>query len=243
MTYNPCPDERGTAYHEAGHAVVGLLSFPNPDDQGANALFRQAVRFETVTIVPTEEFCGQVTWDVPFLREWYEEQARLLPEAIAKGTAAPDDISVGDPREWGAEWANYVDIDIMVGYAGGIAESVSKDEKANYDKLTQGGCSNDFRGALLLGQLRAPDVIPRAWADGNTETGLYLTWLFHRTEVLVRSPPVWIQLEALAKALLEKTTLTYEEAVAVILGAFSSLSLEEQRAAFTTDSKLNAKLP
>lgn len=245
MTDDPCQDERGTAYHEAAHAVVGMVEFPNPDDQGANPLFRQAARFETVSIVPTEESCGRVTWDVPFIREWYAEQDRLLAEAIAEGSISPDETSIGDPQEWGAEWANYVDIDIMVGYAGGIAESLSKDEKPDYNKLTQSGCNSDFKQALLLGQLRAPDDIPRPWADSNagvvdTETGLYLTWLFHRTQVLVRTPGVWIQIEAVAKALLERKVLTYEEVGIITLGAFSALSFEEKREAFTTGNMLFA---
>jgi hypothetical protein len=231
MTDNPCKAERDISYHEAGHAVVGMELFSKPEE-----------RIETATIVPTEEYCGVVIFDIPSVNDWQAEygfqNAEERAKAINEGILAPDEAYIGSPEEWGAEWASCVDNRIIMGFAGGIAESVSRDEKPDYVNLRLGDCSSDFGIALSLGLLRAPNDKPYEWSNGDSETGLYLAWLFHRAELLVRSPDRWIRIEALANALLERKTLSGEEAGRVAGAALNALSDEKRAAAWVGNNKL-----
>ncbi|MGI8836152.1 MAG: hypothetical protein ACR2H4_05885 [Pyrinomonadaceae bacterium] len=92
---------------------------------------------------------------------------------------------------------------IMVKLAGPEAESVFAGRR------NRAGASDDYRDALDLAACRSPET-------DDEENYLYLKWLAYRTRKMLKTPYLWFAVEALARELLIKETIKYNEAREII---------------------------
>jgi hypothetical protein len=61
--------------------------------------------------------------------------------------------------------------------------------------------------------------------SSEEEARAYLSWLWIRAQKTVRRPPCWSAITALASALLERKTLTHDEAAPTIEAAYQGRPL------------------
>lgn len=99
-----------------------------------------------------------------------------------------------------------------------------QDERRIRDRVVQllAGASAEAKYAGRRNHVGAGDDYKRAVAFAEyvtlspEETGAYLDWLWLRADNTVALPHVWAMIQALAGALMDKRTLSYDEAVAVM---------------------------
>lgn len=116
------------------------------------------------------------------------------------------DVDYFDPRDWRlTRWAQ---TEIMCALAGPEAERRLTGRRNN------SGARSDDECVL--------DVALQAEGYGDERRNAYVTWLKLKVRDWVAAPPVWAQIEALAKALLERDTLSGDEVRQVCRTPFSS---------------------
>ena len=186
---------RHVALHEAAHAVVRYLYGSwNPD---------HTRRFKDATVVPTDDYRGQVSG--------HAERWMLSPTAVI-------DMDYADIGGWDARTRRRVEHTIMVTLAGSVCEDLFGLEETDATvpfemsdgqvvDIYVGGASSDLQTAYELAGL----------VGGSDETrSAFIEWLRLRTYDFLNQQHVLQAVEALANALVDRGTLNYREATAVI---------------------------
>ncbi len=186
---------RRVAIHEAGHAVVRYLYGSWNADH--------VRRFKTITVIPTDEYDGQVSE--------HSEKWMASPEGVI-------DLDYSDVASWKARTRRRVEHQIMVGLAGAVSEDLfgieQTDATVPYETsdgqiiaLYVGGASSDFKAVSDLATL----------IGGRDDTReAFVEWLHLRTRDFLDRPHVLQAVEALASALEEKGALGYRSSVAIL---------------------------
>ena len=168
---------QGTAYHEAGHAVVAHY-FEIP--------------VITISIVPDGDLGGSVTYyPLPAGVDWLfaiqpisEEDDAEIPDGLIDCILRHD-----------------IEALVMAGMAGMLAE------KRVYRRHLRQGAAHDYYNTYR--DLRR--------LEGNERViAAYWKYLEVRTDDLLNQPSVWASVEAVAEALLTKSSLTCDEMIEAI---------------------------
>jgi hypothetical protein len=127
-----------------------------------------------------------------------------LPDDFAPdlGTSRQDELLIRDM--------------IVSAFAGHAAEAVYFEERGVRRRNNFVGSDRDRTSA---GELAL-------YVTGSEEEArAYLSWLWIRVQMTVRTPPCWSAITALATALLQRQTLTYDEAAPIIKTAYQGSAL------------------
>ncbi len=152
---------------------------------------------------------------------------------IKKVTIVPHDDCLGSVSGPSATGKHQLDVDnsnqarlkaerdVMVSLAGGIAQRKFSPKNFRHDH-----CSQDLHQAM--------DILSY-FAGSHDELNAYHSYLSKRTENLLSKPMVWTMIQAVAKELLFRQTLTGAQVKEIIFNAFPDLK------AFSDRSKVSAK--
>lgn len=81
------------------------------------------------------------------------------------------------------------------------------------------GAENDQKSAISHAEMRL--MMSAFSTPDDKELGLYLGWLCYRTRAMLKTPLVWRAVESLARELLARETIKYNEARVIIQQAMS----------------------
>lgn len=190
--------EAATAYHEAGHAVVGQhLGFGAP---------------KSLTIVPTDDRLGATEWSRRRLPKNFGAGGLLSPDqrdrverdavTLLAGPLAEEKFT-GNPNPVGA---GIHELDAPVICTDGAEATHSFSEDGDLGKVQR-----------RLEHLN----------DSMEATAAHLAWLEQRTRDVLDNPVVWQQVEAVAEALLERGTLNAADVKAVCAEAVTRWSRDD----------------
>jgi hypothetical protein len=209
-------DLRGTAYHEAGHAVAAHFV---------------GIQITEASIVEKGDSSGHV--GVPPIAERWQ---RKIEEA---------DYSSRYRGFIDARTRRWVEAQVMFGLAGGLAHlraSPDADWEAGMGSIELTGDQAAALSAghpertgvhrlLVEGDLRrAYDLVEKV-SGSDQEADAYLRWLEQRTRSLMRQPFFWPAVEAVAAALLERGSLPAKQVKDIIADCTGSVLRQLSRQA------------
>ncbi|WP_448192454.1 hypothetical protein [Azospirillum sp. sgz301742] len=192
---------RWVAVHESGHAVASWAM--------QRALGLRGCHFERVVVRSMEEaeagaYVTGLGCRIDCLG-MVEEPARYLPQ----GRYLPGTTSdAASPAEYGrmlAGWRRDMEADVVELLAGTLAEARCR--RISRNRIMMAGGSGDYALALRKA---------RDFARNDRELNVLMTALWARAAAVLRPPPRWAAVEALADALLERRVIEGADACAII---------------------------
>ncbi len=199
---------RATAVHEAGHVAASYFLH---------------VPFKHVTIIESEDAAGHVL---------HEPMSDAMLERIeAASYSGLGGFVDATTRRW-------VEQRVIVALAGGLAQQQAMshnptevgsglvkltDEAAAALAAKHGGEPEAWVAMIGGGDMEYALSLVEQLSGGNyDEAGEYLGWLTERTRTMLANPDVWLAVEAVADALVERRTLSAREARRVIRTALDA---------------------
>ncbi len=199
---------RSTAFHEAGHVA---------------AHYFLRVPFNYVTIVESDDAVGHVHHG-PVPDAWIQRIEAATYSGFGGFVDAPT-------RRW-------AEARVMVSLAGGLAAQQAmglsetevgsglvevSDSVASALAAKHGGEPDDWTTTIAGGDIESALTLVEQLTGGNlAEAEPYLDWLSQRTVTLLAHPYVWLAVETVAGALMERHTLSAREARRVIRAALDA---------------------
>ncbi len=192
---------RWVAVHESGHAVASWAM--------QRALGRRNCQFERVLVRSMEEaeagaYINGLGCRIDCLG-MLEEPARYEPVGrYVLGTKCPT-IPAAEYGRMIAGWRRAMEADVITLLAGTLAEARCR--RMSRNRILLAGGSGDYTLALRKA---------RDFARNDRELNVLMTMLWGRSAAVLRPPPRWAAVEALADALLERRVIEGPDACAII---------------------------
>ena len=192
---------RWVAVHESGHAVA---SWTMQRELGLRGCHFERIVVRTMEEAEAGAYVTGLGCRIDCLG-MLEEPARYQPQGRYLPGTTSDAAPPAEYQRMVAGWRRDMEADVIELLAGTLAEARCR--RISRNRIMMAGGSGDYAIALRKA---------RDFARNDHELNVQMTALWIRAAAVLRPPPRWAAVEALADALLERHVIEGAEACAII---------------------------